>query len=234
MAKESISLRMEPQFISLLKKIAKEEYGSDSKKGYVVENALQLYEAHRLRPMEAASILSVTEEKLIERLDKRFKDIGKDIVERIGNLTAKNAYENCLTALLVEDIHQRAGFNKGDYERKRKEAASRMRTRFDKEGAEELAGIIEKNEHLQKVNNDIKERLQQTARAFEQFKQHIQALEAENDKLKQENQRKDEQQQRLQTWTNGLTNYLISNYSRLKPNSTLVEEYMKSNPVPKG
>ncbi|MFB9757202.1 hypothetical protein [Ectobacillus funiculus] len=234
MAKESVSLRLEREHISLLKKIAKEEYGSDSKKGYVVETALQVYQAHRLRPTEAASILSVTEEKLIDRLDKRFKDIGKDIVERIGNLTAKNAYENCLTSLLVEDVHQKSGFNKVDYEQKRKEAAARMRNRFDKEGAQELAGVIEENEHLQKVNRDVQERLQRAAVAFEQFKQRIQQLESENEKLKQENQRREQQEKLLQEWANGLANHLINNYSRLKNNATLIEEYTNSNPVPRG
>ena len=60
MPKIAVSLRLEPEFVSLLKKIAKEEYGSDSKKGYVVENAISLYHSQRLRPTEAASILSVT------------------------------------------------------------------------------------------------------------------------------------------------------------------------------
>ncbi|GAA3316144.1 hypothetical protein GCM10020331_012530 [Ectobacillus funiculus] len=52
--------------------------------------------------------------------------------------------KNCLTSLLVEDVHQKSGFNKVDYEQKNeKEAAARMRNRFDKEGAQELAGVIE-------------------------------------------------------------------------------------------
>ena len=47
MPKIAVSLRLEPEFVSLLKKIAKEEYGSDSKKGYVVENAISLYHSQR-------------------------------------------------------------------------------------------------------------------------------------------------------------------------------------------
>ncbi|GAA3316148.1 hypothetical protein GCM10020331_012540 [Ectobacillus funiculus] len=57
-------MRLEREHISLLKKrLLRKNTEVIPKKGYVVETALQVYQAHRLRPTEAASILSVTEEK---------------------------------------------------------------------------------------------------------------------------------------------------------------------------
>ncbi|MEH7455621.1 hypothetical protein [Gottfriedia acidiceleris] len=233
MSKISVSFRVEPETFFLLKKIAKEEYGSESKKGFVVENAISVYQSQRLRPTEASAILSVTEERLIERLDKRFANIGKDIVERIGNLTAKNVYETCLTSLLVEDVHQKSGFNKNQYEMKRKEAASRMRKRFEKEGLEEVGGVLEENEHLQEANANVNARLEQATKIFEDLKGKIQILETNNQQLENKLQHKELHQKTLQTWINEFTQYLIENYSRIKSNSALAEEFIKQNPVPK-
>lgn len=233
MPRVSVSLRLEPELLLLAKKIAKEEYGSESKKGYVVENAISLYHSQRLQPTEVASILSVTEEKLIDRLDKRFADIGKNIIDRIGNLQAKNVYETCLTSLLVEDVHSKAGFNKNHYEQKRKEAAVRMKKRYNKEGLEEVGGVIEENEHLNEVNKNVQSRLEQAAKTFEQLKLQIQTLETNNQDLKKELQQKDQHQKRLQSWTNDFTNHLIKNYSRITSNSALVNDFIKENPIPK-
>lgn len=234
MAKESVSLRLDNDAVKLLKKIAKEEYGNVSKKGYVVENALQLYEAHRIRPLEASAVLSVTEDKIIERLDKRFNDIGKNLVERIGNLYAKEAYEACLSSLLLEDIYMKSGFHKGDYERRRKETAYRMKTRFDKEGADQLAGAMEENEHLKQTLTDVNQKLQKAAQVVTHFKEKIPTLEEENNHLKEQLQQKDKQQESLKAWANGLTKHLIDNYSRIKSNKALFDEYIQMNPVPKG
>jgi hypothetical protein len=234
MAKESVSLRLDNDAVKLLKKIAKEEYGSVSKKGYVVENALQLYEAHRIRPLEASAALSVTEEKIIERLDKRFHDVGKNLVERIGNLYAKEAYEACLSSLLLEDVYMKSGFHKGDYERRRKEAAYRMKTRFDKENADQLGGAIEENEHLKQTLTNVNEKWQKAAQVITHFKEKIPTLEEENERLKKQLEQQKEQQDNLKAWANNLTKYLIDNYSRIKPNRALFDEYIQANPAPKG
>lgn len=233
MAKIPLSIRLQPEYYSLLTRITKEDYGSENKKSFVLESALKLYQSHRIKPAEVDSLLTATEEKLIARLDKRFADVGKDIIERIGNLHAKNVYETCLTSLLVEDVHAKAGFNKNQYEQKRKEAAIRMRKRFEKEGLEEVGGVIEENEQLNEVNKNVQSRLEEAKKTFEQLRIQIQTLETSNQNLKQELQQKDEHQKRLQSWTNDFTNHLIKNYSRITSNTVLVNDFIKENPIPK-
>lgn len=232
MQKEAVSIRIDPQYHSLLKRIAKEEYGKDSKKGYVVENALQLYQAHRTNPMEAAGILSVAEEKLIDRLDKRFNDVGKNMVERIGNLVAKSGYENTLQSVLLQEVFFKAGFNKTDYERKRKEAAYRMKGRLENESLDDLAGILEENEHLKQANEKIEGRLQEAAKAFRQLEEKQRILESENQNLSAVKEKQEQKYKQLQTWANGLANYLAQKGGPLKKNSTLIEEYTRANPAP--
>ena len=232
--KESVSIRLDPPYHSLLKKIAKEEYGSESKKGFVVENAIQVYQAQRTRPLEASAILSVTEEKIIDRLDKRFNDIGKNMVERIGNLVAKSSYENTLQSLLLEDLYFNAGFHKGDYERRRKDSSYRMKGRLEKEGIDELPGIIEENEHLKKINNDIQNRLNEAAKVFKKIQTENERLESENKELLSVKESKNHHIEQLQAWSNGLAAHLKTNYSRIKSNDSLIQEYINNNPVPKG
>ena len=142
-------------------------------------------------------------------------------------------YETCLTSLLVEDVHTKAGFNKNHYEQKRKEASVRMKKRYTKEGLEEVGGVIEENEHLNEVNKNVQSRLEVAAKTFEQLKLQIQSLETNNETLQKELQQKDEHQQRLQSWTNDFTNHLIKNYSRITSNSALVNDFIKENPIPK-
>lgn len=233
MAKIPVSLRIEKESLSLLNKIAKEEYGSDKRKGFVIENAIQIYQSHRTRPAEAAAVLSVTEEKIIERLDKRFHDIGEKMVNRIGNLIAKESYETALQSLLMESVYYKAGYKKTDYEYKRKEAASRMKGRLDKEQLSDLSGIIEENEQLKQTNEKINLRLMEAAKAFQSFKEENERLEKEKEELLAVKESNDYEYKQLQNWTNGLVNYLRDNGKAFKSNASLIEEYTKANPAPK-
>ncbi|PET71256.1 hypothetical protein CN514_07615 [Bacillus sp. AFS001701] len=233
MTKVSVTFRMDPKMLLLLRKIAKEDFGSESKKVMALENAILAYHSQRLRPTEADAILSVTEQMLIETLEQRLESIGKNIVNRIGNLTAKNVYETCLTSLLVEDVHQKAGFNKNHYEMQRKEAAIRMKKKYDKAGLEEVGGAIEENEHLREVNTNVNARLEKATEVFDQMNTQIQTLESDKEQLQNQLQQKESHQKNLQTWVNEFTQHLIQNYSRLKTNSALTEEFIKQNPVPK-
>lgn len=175
---------------------------------------------NRTRPIEAASVLSVTEEKLIDRLNTRFNSMSKDMINRIGNLTAKSAYEACLSSLLIEDIYLKIGNSKADYERKRKEAAQRMRKRLYQEGATDTADAQEKTAKLEAQLNKAKDR-------FQQMNKQINELEESNKK-------KDQQVREVENWAKGLIDYLTHNYSRIKNNTVLVEEYQKKNPFPGG
>lgn len=233
MTKVSVTFRMDPKMLLLLRKIAKEDFGSESKKVMALENAILAYHSQRLRPTEADAILSVTEQMLIETLEDRLKEIGKDIVKRIGNLTAKNVYETCLTSLLVEDVHQKAGFNKNHYEMQRKEAAIRMKKKYDTKGLEEVGGAIEENEHLREVNTNVNARLEKATEVFDQMNAQIQTLESDKAQLQNQLQNKEAHQKTLQTWVNQFTQHISENYSRIKTNSTLIEEFIKQNPVPK-
>jgi len=136
MAKTPVSVRLNPETVQILRQIARKEYGKDNKIAYVIEAAANVYYTQLTNPKEASAILSNTEERLIDRFDKRFNEAVKEITNRVGNLQAKTAYETCLSSLILEDIYGKVGANKHEYEKKRKDAAKRMKTRYEKEGAD--------------------------------------------------------------------------------------------------
>nr|WGD91518.1 hypothetical protein P5629_00115 [Bacillus subtilis]WGD91534.1 hypothetical protein P5629_00065 [Bacillus subtilis] len=103
-ARQKESVRLDPEVVSLGRKLAKKDFGSETKFGLLIEHAIRAYHAHQVQPVEASSLLSATEQALIDRIEKRVEDMGKQTVERVGNLIAKSSYETTYSSIMLEQI----------------------------------------------------------------------------------------------------------------------------------
>jgi regulator of replication initiation timing len=163
----NIHCRIEHEVEKLARKMAKEDYGSPKKLGKVVNDALKHYYAHKLHPTEAASILSNAEVFLLERVQNEVKDMTDRVINRIGDLYARTAFESCFNSFILEKwLQKEYGSDwKVEGDKLRKLARQRMTGRLEKNGAEEIAQIIEENAYLKKEN----QRLQEKASEFEEL-----------------------------------------------------------------
>nr|WGD68561.1 hypothetical protein P5630_00005 [Bacillus subtilis] len=103
-ARQKESVRLDPEVVSLGRKLAKKDFGSETKFGLLIEHAIRAYHAHQVQPVEASSLLSATEQALIDRIEKRVEDMGKHTVERVGNLIAKSSYETTYSSIVLMTI----------------------------------------------------------------------------------------------------------------------------------
>lgn len=66
-ARQKESVRLDPEVVSLGRKLAKKDFGSETKFGLLIEHAIRAYHAHQVQPVEASSLLSATEQALIDK-----------------------------------------------------------------------------------------------------------------------------------------------------------------------
>lgn len=232
--RQKTSVRLDPEIISLGRRLAKKDFGSEQKFGLLIENAIRSYHARQVQPVEASALLSATEEALLQRIEKQVDEMGVKTVERVANLIAKSSYETTLSNIILEQLFTRNDKNKSQLETFRSMAAQRMRNRFDKESAEKISSLVAENETYEKkireleelrdkLNRTVKQREEQAARFKDQYDQ-------ENKRVIQEVNRKAD----LEDWTNGLIKYIQTNSGFMKSASKLLEEYMQQHPKPKG
>lgn len=244
-ARQKESVRLDPEIVSLGRKLAKQDFGSEKKFGLLIENAIKAYHARKVQPVEASSLLSATEQALIDRIEKRVQDMGKQTVERIANLTAKSAFETIYSSIILEQMFDSL-FNKSNPKQKREEirglAAKRMRGRLDKEGAEQISSLIQENKTLEAKLNQVRDALAHMTEQYEvlqnqhqALKQHHAAEKAAAQKyynsarqldqekaqlarqLRDQQQEKDELQKKL--------DFLLNSTNPFKNNKKLLEEY---------
>jgi hypothetical protein len=235
--REKTSVRLDPEIVSLGRKLAKKDFGSEQKLGLLIENAIRSYHARQVQPVEASSLLSATEQALIDRIEKRVEHMGKQTVERIGNLMAKSSFETALNSIILEQMYSKSDKNaKANLEHFRHVAAQRMKTRFDKENAERISSLIAENQNIidkyNKLLAELKEQQQKTNKAAEIANQFNNQNKDLTGRLNHTIEQKDD----LEKWTRGLIQYLEENSSGLmkKPASKLVEEYTNQYPKPRG
>ncbi|EQM25225.1 MULTISPECIES: hypothetical protein [Bacillati] len=244
-ARQKESVRLDPEIVSLGRKLAKQDFGSEKKFGLLIENAIRAYHARKVQPVEASSLLSATEQALIDRIEKRVQDMGKQTVERIANLTAKSSFETVYSSIILERIFDSL-FNKSNPKQKREEirglAAKRMQGRLDKEGAEKISSLIQENKALESECNQIREMLAQMAAQYEELQKLHESLNQKHENQKANTQhyynRARQIDQEKEELTRQLRNqekenaslqkklqFLLDNYSRFKSNRNLIEEY---------
>ncbi|ONG67273.1 hypothetical protein BKK42_10040 [Bacillus cereus] len=235
--REKTSVRLDPEIVSLGRKLAKKDFGSEQKLGLLIENAIRSYHARQVQPVEASSLLSATEQALIDRIEKRIEEMGKQTVNRVGNLIAKSSYETAFSTIILEQMYNKTEKNaKTNLEHFRNVAAQRMQTRFDKENAERISSLIAENRNLLDRYNSLIEDLKEQKQKTNKNADIANRLNTQNNDLTARLNRTLEQKDDIEKWTRGLIKYLEANSAGLmkKPASKLVEEYSNQHPQPRG
>lgn len=235
--REKTSIRLDPDVITLGRKLAKKDFGSEDKFGLLIENAIRSYHARQVQPVEASSLLSATEEALIGRIEKRIDEMGKKTIERIGNLTAKSSYDTALTSLMIEQIYIGARGNpkkaKEEINSLKGEAVSRMKNRLDKESAEQISSLLQENANLEKQYNELRETYIEAQKRFKEKEELLQDQMKANDEKSNNTIRAYQRKiKELGQWIGGLKTYIAEKDNVLGKGRKLFDEYISSNPLP--
>jgi hypothetical protein len=166
--RETLCFRLQPEVIVLGRSLARSIFGSESKLGLLIEDAIQFYSAHKEDGTKASSLLKTTEDRLIQRITDRFESMNKDIMqrenkmfERIAGLQAVSSFESCLIELMLKDKISDSR-EKARYEELRSMAAKKMKDRFIKSGAaEQQIDLYEQNMALQNRINEFEQQLKE-------------------------------------------------------------------------
>lgn len=160
--RKPVAVRLSEEVIHLGRSMARTKYGSEVKLGNLIEEAIMNLSANSEDETRATALLQKTEDKLIKRISDLFESIFEDLtkrdnkmVERVAGLHAVSAFETCLVELMLKDRFIKSSNDKARYEELRSAAAARMKDRFLKAGAEQIAELHEQNQALQKRIEDL-------------------------------------------------------------------------------
>lgn len=218
--REKVTVRIDPSILLEARKIARRDYGNESRISPVVEDALIKYVASEIDEGTIKAIFSATEGAIYNRISRKIEKEIDGFVDRAGNLIASQSYESTLATLMLEDWFFSTRPNpKEKYEEMRKLAAQRLKNRFKKNGADlggidqsdQLKSLEEENQKLQSRNEEISKRLRET--------------------IEQANHKTNFANDYIQ-WANGAINYLVENQSITKSNKKLYQEYITNHPKP--
>lgn len=235
--RQKTSVRLDPEIVSLGRKLAKKDFGSEQKFGLLIENAIRSYHARQVQPVEASSLLSATEQALIDRIEKRIEEMGKQTVNRVGNLIAKSSYETAFSTIILEQMYSKTTKDaKANLDNFRNAAAQRMQSRFDKENAERISSLMAENRSLANDYNVLLRQSNEQQKEINKNANIANQLENQNNDLTKRLNSSLEQTDNIAKWTQGLFKYLEANSQGLmkKPASKLVEEYTAKHPKPRG
>lgn len=243
-----LGARVDPSIADLARKLARQLYGSEKRVGYVLDDAISEYHRIKTDKNEAQSYLSNIEQQIIRSLEKRLEAIGQRATETIDQhlhqaqgsnrpLLVRQTRESIYTSLALEELCVRAIPNfKSEVEPKlEKEVTTRMKRKLLHDGDKESASFSEENDRLR---NEVEEwkrgvfRLKEEVKRLEQENQHLQRNQLDVDKKNEAIREAKRIQESLLAWTRGLMTYLKNNYSRVKSNEKLIEEYIRANPKP--
>ena len=232
--KRENSSRVHPETNKLLRQLAKRNYGSERKAGYVIDDAVKAYFTNETRPTEASAIISTTEQILLDRLERRmnsiFDDVSKGVVNRLGNLYAKTAHDSAVTFVMMEDLFLKTGGTKDEVGKLRGDATRIIKKRLDhedviKELTKEINDEFSSNNEVEQLKKE-NEALRQKANAL------LTKLKAENEQVKAENERIQKENDVTKEWYKGLEDHLIRKKGISINNAKLIEEYKSNNPMP--
>lgn len=249
MSRIKLTARVDPDMLQLGRKLAKQMYGSEKRIGYVIDDSIRLLHLHQTDPKQAEAYLSNIESVVIRSLEKRLEAIGKRAIQvidshldygnkRNGNLLARMTRESIYTSLAMEELCVRAIPNFKEIEpRIEKEATQRMKRKLEYEGEKEGATYAEENQQLKKKVEELQIKLDHMEKYIQQQHKEREQWEVNRSRLDQqveENKRIRRERDQLAAWVRGFITYMRENYSRVKSNDKLIEEYVRANPKPKG
>lgn len=220
--REPVAVRLLPEVIRIGRETAKDMYGSRDKLGLLIENAVKVYCAQMTDEATAGSLLQKTEAALFHRVDECLASMEKRTVERVAGLVAKSAFETTLATILLESMK-----DSKTVEEARKVAAARLRRRFEKEGAEQIADLLEQNQRLEIELQELRKKANE---AVNHFKHTVQ-------EQKKQLESSQNNYAELVKWSNGLIHYLNEHSSGTlirKKASELIQEYHQQHPRPRG
>lgn len=225
--REKVTVRIDPSILIEARKIAKRDYGNESRISPVFEEALTKYVASEIDEGTIKAILSATEGAIYDRIARKIEKEIDGYIDRTGNLIASQSYESTLATLMLEDWFFSSRSNpKEKYEDMRKLAAQRLRNRFKKNGADP-SGV------------DQSDQVKSLEKEKEKLLKEIEALQGRNEELggrlretiEQANHKTNLANDYIQ-WANGAINYLVENQSITKSNKKLYQEYITNHPKP--
>lgn len=156
-AREKISARIEQSLVKEARRVAKRDYNDERWLSYVIEDALRKHLASETTNDQLSILLSQAEFALYDRVankvDEQFSEMSKSLINRIGNLYAKMAFDSALSAVILEDgVKQK---DSDHYEVLRSRTAKRLKTRLELEDSD--AGSLEVLEENQRLKEKVLE-----------------------------------------------------------------------------
>ena len=217
----------------------------------LIEHAIKSYHARQLSELEASGLISATERALVERLEKRFDQMKKETVNRIGDLIGGLSYDASYSLLMLEELHRKFSgdqFRNADLDPLRSDASRRMQHRYEKHGAEQVASLERQLDEVRQEFADHQEKAKQLAGHYKELDQkykelqgkyesrgtQIQQLRERVDTATQEARAASWEKDSVLAWTRGLMNYVRQNVGRMKTGEQGLQEYIEKNPQPKG
>lgn len=228
-ARVAKTIRLHPDTLDMMHKLAKKNYGKENKVGYVVDDAIKELFTNGTRPGEASAILSTTEEVLVDRLDRRVNSIFDNVINRMGDLYARTSHDAAVTFVMMEDLFLKTGGTKQEVGKLRGDAQKIMEKRVESAGAIEKAKEnFEERFSSEEVERLKEEKEQMKNKANATFKE----MKGEYRKLEEEKEQVEQEKNSVIEWYEGLEKHLKNNYSRLKNNAALIDEYKETHPFP--
>lgn len=218
--REPVAVRLLSDVIRLGRRMSKERYGSDKKLGLLIEDAIKFMAASQEDEARATALLDTTEERLIRRISDRFESMGKNLINRIGSLQAISAFEICLTESILKSWLVKTPQDKARYEELRSVAATKMKDRFIKSGAEQLAELYEQNQRQEETIQELRQTIEQYKKALQKANADI-----ENQNITLKNM--DNVISKLQNSINE-NNQLISWYERMETEIPRIQDQNKT------
>lgn len=243
-----IGARVDPSTIDLARKLSAKIYGSEKRIGYLLDDIVSEYHRQKTNQNEAQSYLSNIEHQVIKSLEKRLEAIGERAINAINDqwnqaqksnrpLLVRQTRESIYASLALEELCVRAipSFKAEVEPNLNKEITTRMKRKLTHDGDPEGASFTEE---IDRLRNEVEER----KKGALQLKKEVERLEQEKHRLQRDDVDKKNKaireakrrEQSILAWTRGLITYLKDNYSRVKSNEKLIEEYTRANPKPEG
>jgi hypothetical protein len=234
--REKVWLRLDPDLIARTKEQARTDYMDEKKWREVVETALTEYFAKRVDDVSLASLLSTTEHALFDRLygkiENEFDDMVKRMTNRVGGLIATSSYDTALTAILLEDLYKKSHADR--YDDARKLAAERMKSRWKREGADEVQNIIAEKKAAEDEVRKLRAEIERLEEQEKKYHENLTRSKRVIDEMKEEKQQTTatvSDYQNVISWTKGLMEHLEN--SKLLTNAkTSFDQYLKENAPP--
>jgi hypothetical protein len=223
--REKVTVRIEPSILLEARKIARRDYGNESRISPVFEDALTKYVSAELDEGAIKAILSATEGALYNRISQKVEKEMDKLLERVGDLTAKSSFETILSGYILKALFlSNPKFNQSDYEELRKLTVKRMKKNY---GVDEIAKLADENKSL---SDQLAKQEKEIERIRKEYEEKLVAKEREAEEQKRQ---AEEKQRQIVKYYMDMVNYISKHQSKSmigktqleKPVDQLVEEY---------